>query len=58
LDNHQEYIEKAIKTIAKAKYRDKIKKKKGTDLGKKTKKKQNWSANKKQRDHLRFLITP
>jgi hypothetical protein len=38
LDNHQEYIEKAIKTIAKAKYRDKIKKKKGTDLGKKTKK--------------------
>jgi hypothetical protein len=28
LDNHQEYIEKAIKPIAKEKYRDKIKKKK------------------------------
>jgi hypothetical protein len=28
LDNHREYIEKAIKPIAKAKYRDKIKKKK------------------------------
>jgi hypothetical protein len=27
LDNHREYIEKAIKPIAKAKYRDKIKKK-------------------------------
>jgi len=39
LDNHQEYIEKAIKPIAKEKYRDKIKKKKRNRLRKKNKKK-------------------
>jgi hypothetical protein len=32
LDNHREYIEKVIKLIAKAKYRD-MTKKKGIDLG-------------------------
>jgi hypothetical protein len=32
LNNHREYIEKIIKPIAKAKYKD-ITKKKGTDLG-------------------------
>ena len=55
LDNHREYIEKAIKPIAKAKYRDKIKKK-GTYLGRK--KKLIYVLQQKQRDYLRFLITP
>jgi hypothetical protein len=40
LDNHREYIEKIIKSIAKVKYKDtkKRKKKRKTNLGKKRKK--------------------
>jgi hypothetical protein len=59
LDNYQEYIEKVIKPIAKEKYRDKIKKRKRNRLRKKKKKKNKTDLLiKKQRDHLRFLITP
>jgi uncharacterized HAD superfamily protein len=55
LDNHREYIEKAIKPIAKAKYRDKIKKKRNIL---REEKKLIYVLQQKQRDCLRFLITP
>jgi hypothetical protein len=46
LDNHQEYIEKAIKPIAKKKHKDMRKRKKLIYYSK------------QQKDYLRFLITP
>jgi hypothetical protein len=46
LDNHREYIEKAIKPIAKKKYKDMRKRKKLIYYSK------------QQKDYLRFLITP
>jgi len=45
LDNHREFIEKAIKPIAKKKYKD-------------MRKKKLIYYSKQEKDYLRFLITP
>jgi nucleosome binding factor SPN SPT16 subunit len=56
LHNHQEYIEKAIKPIAKAKYRDKTKKRE--EKWNRLREQKKNLLQQKQRDYLRFLITP
>jgi hypothetical protein len=58
LNNHREYIEKAIKSIVKVKYKNMTKEKRKKKRLRKKRKIKLIYYSKQQRDYLRFLITP